>query len=81
MNKLLKRTGRLHSVIDYLRNKRRVIVFAIGITLGLIEAILVDMLLTFLHLYNTLFVLMLAFQGFGFGYLNAGALFKWKGWL
>ena len=78
MNKLQELSGRLHSARDYKGNSRRMLVFAIGITLGVFEALLIDILLIFLHLYITLFALMLVFQGFGFGYLNAAALLKRK---
>ena len=60
------------------QNKRRKIFIAIGIILGLTEAFLFDVLLTTFHLYNTVFVLMLGGQGFGFGFLNAAPLLRWR---
>ena len=83
MNKLQELSGRLHSAREYVGNSRRMrmLVFVTGIIMGGMEAILIDILLIFLHLYIALFVLMLVFELLCFGYLNAAVLFKRMGLL
>ena len=78
MNKLQELSGRLHSAREYVGNSRRMLVFVTCIIMGGMEAILIDILLIFLHLYIALFVLMLVFELLCFGYLNAAVLLKRK---
>jgi hypothetical protein len=83
MNKLQELSGRLHSAREYVGNSRRMrmLVFVTGIIMGVMEAILIDILLIFLHLYVALLILILVSQLLGFGYVNAAVLFKRMGLL